>query len=96
MFAGDISTFKLPPWKDEDGDDVTVKASLAGLALPHFITFEDPTFTFAPLQSDTGTYSIRVTLTDSGDPSRNTKETFKLAVLPSEEEIELESPNISE
>jgi len=86
----------VPPWTDEDGDEVTATATLAGLSLPHFVTFEAPEFSFAPLQSDVGAYSIRVTLTDSGDPPRKTKETFQLIVLPREEEKSEENPNISE
>jgi len=66
----------VPSWIDEDGDDVTVTASLDGLSLPFFVTFKNPYFSFAPIEADIGTYPIRVTLTDSGDPQKETKRTF--------------------
>jgi len=57
--VGESLDYSLPPWKDKDGDKVTVSASLSEGPPPPFVTFNNPSFNFKPiLEQEAGTYAI--------------------------------------
>lgn len=80
----DTETYTLPLYKDIE-NDVYISAALDGLSyLPLFINFKPSKrrFTFTPEQKHVGTYTIRVTLTESTGYA-SVSETFQLFVIDS-------------
>ncbi len=74
-------TLTIPPFTDEEGDELTYSAALAdGSDLPDWLEFSPATLTFngAPDNGDVGAYEIAVTASDGFD---ETTETFTITVL---------------
>ena len=70
---------------DPEGDDLSYAATLLnGEALPEWLSFDGQTRTFSgtPLDSDVGRYTVRITVTDNGDPPRSADADFVLTVNP--------------
>lgn len=60
--AGKTLKYSLGTITDVDLDGYSVSANLGSAS--SFITFSNPSFNIAPLASNTGTFTITVTLTD--------------------------------
>ncbi|SMD34644.1 Por secretion system C-terminal sorting domain-containing protein [Reichenbachiella faecimaris] len=76
-------SFTIPAntFSDEDGDDLTLSASLADdSALPSWLSFASTTSTLSgtPVKGDNGEISLKITATDEAENSVST--TFKLTV----------------
>jgi hypothetical protein len=87
VYWNETEKFTLPLYKDLE-NDVYISAALDGLSyLPLFINFKPSKrrFTFSPEQKHEGTYTIKVTLTESTGYT-SVSDTFKLYVLSREYE----------
>ena len=78
IYAGNTSLYALPPTRDMDNDNVTIRVNLKNAS--DFTKYDNGSFKFNPGQKEIGYYVIEVNLTDSGLPPKSKIETLILQV----------------